>query len=258
MGIYKVGLNSYMDAALHYGAGNGLRRLGLPLGENPQDFSVSFKVGHILTPADPDSPVNACGFSGGGNYKRHFDYTAHGAEKAFEQSIEFLNAGRKEAGLEMLVPGHNLKIAAVFVHDVDLADHKKPEVVEHHLTTALSPQGAMAYLKTLYESGIIGGYGFAVKDINPIRRALEKGMGTVHMSAGRFTLLQNGAPHMPEEMTAIQDNASQVIMDAVQSGVRIIVASAGNSGLAFGGGRYEHAPASRAVLAYRDAFFCIT
>ena len=84
----------HFDTAPHYGAGLSEHRIGAVLRLHPRDaYTLSTKVGRVLEPA-PDLPERAEGFVGGLPFRRRFDYSAEGALRSLEDSMQRLGLSR--------------------------------------------------------------------------------------------------------------------------------------------------------------------
>ena len=93
----------HFDTAPHYGAGLSEHRMGDGLRPFPRDeYTLSTKVGRMLEPAQ-DVPEHDQGFVGGLPFRRRLDYSAAGARRSIEDSLQRLGLSR---------------IDIVYIHDV--------------------------------------------------------------------------------------------------------------------------------------------
>ena len=85
---WDAGIRLY-DTSPHYGAGLSERRFAEVLADKPRDdFVLCSKVGRLLEPAD--RPENAPPFVNELPFKRVLDYSADGARRSIEASLERL------------------------------------------------------------------------------------------------------------------------------------------------------------------------
>lgn len=248
-----MGVN-YLDSALLYGGGKGLETLGIALGENPpKDMVISFKVGRVLV-TGPDDP-NARGktvhtddvYVSKPQYV--FDYSADGVQKAFDQSMRHLNAGRARHGMRPLTP-QELNIA-IYVHDPDVRVH-----TAEHQPAIMQQVMAEAYPKLweMQQAGLIKAYGIGTNEVGTCIESLKDEHIKLLMLAGRGTLLCNDAPVAPEEIKR-DSRLLDVLatkMKTHANAPKLVIAAIGNSSLGYGGKTYNYAPASPEVLGFRD------
>ncbi|GLU31420.1 aldo/keto reductase [Trinickia caryophylli] len=209
----------YFDTAPFYGMGLSERRLGRALASYPRDaFVISTKVGRLLI-ADDSVPETQHGYVGGLPYRVEYDYTADGARRSIESSLERLGLDR---------------IDIVYIHDV-AEDTHGPLWRQHYRTAA---GGAMKALSRLRDEGVIGGWGLGVNRVEPCLMALADADPDVFLIAGRYTLLDT--------------TALDALIPACEArGARLVVGGPYNSGLLAGGDTFEYARADAAMLARR-------
>ncbi|MBZ5754499.1 aldo/keto reductase [Pseudomonas sp. S5(2021)] len=135
----------YYDVSPHYGAGLAEQRFGRLLSGKPRDeFVLSTKVGRLLQPAS--APENAKPFVDELPNKRVPDYSADGARRSIEDSLERLGVDRLDV---------------VFIHDVfllagrySLLDHR--EALETLFPRCLE-RGVGIVVGGPFNSGVLAG-----------------------------------------------------------------------------------------------------
>lgn len=198
----------YYDTSPHYGAGLSEKRYGRLLKDKPRDdFVLSTKVGRLLQPAD--KPENAKPFVDELPNRRILDYSADGARRSIEDSLERL-------GLE--------RIDVVFIHDLS-EDQHGPKWRDYF---AQAMQGAARELTRMREEGLIRGWGLGVNLVEPCRLALEQSDPDVFLLAGRYSLLEQ------------REAMDSLFPQCAQRGVGIVVGGPFNSGVLAGGGHYDY------------------
>src|SRR5215203_1581002 len=144
----------YFDTAPHYGPGISEHRFGHALRGRPRDdFVLSTKVGRLLR-ADASKGGKHGPFVQGLPFRVDYDYTADGARRSIEDSLQRLGMAR---------------IDVAFIHDCaeDAHGERWPEVLD----TAM--KGAAAALTRLREEGVIRGWGLGVNRVEPCVLALK-------------------------------------------------------------------------------------
>lgn len=198
----------YYDVSPHYGAGLAEERFGRLLSTKPRDeFVLSTKVGRLLQPAD--QPENAKPFVDELPNKRVPDYSADGARRSIEDSLERLGVDRLDV---------------VFIHDVS-EDQWGPQWRDY-FDQAMS--GAAKALTQLREEGIIRGWGLGVNLVEPCRLALEQSDPDVFLLAGRYTLLDH------------REALDTLFPTCLERGVGIVIGGPFNSGVLAGGNHFEY------------------
>ena len=198
----------YYDTSPHYGAGLSEQRFGKFLGGKPRDeFLLSSKVGRLLQPAD--QPENAKPFTHELANRRVIDYSADGARRSIESSLERLGVDRLDL---------------VFIHDVS-ADQHGPKWRDYF---AEAMQGAAVALTRMREEGMIGGWGLGVNLVEPCRLALEQADPDVFLLAGRYTLLDH------------HEALETLFPECARRDVGIVVGGPFNSGVLAGGEHFEY------------------
>jgi len=207
----------YFDTAPHYGNGLSERRMGDVL--RGRDVVISTKVGRLLHP-DPDAPRAQHGYVGGLPFRQSFDYSAEGAKRSLEDSLQRMGLPR---------------IDIAWIHDVDETAHGADW--EDAFDAAM--RGAARALADLRDRGVIRAWGLGVNRVAPCLRALDHARPDLFLLAGRWTLL---------------DRSARGLLDrCATQGVGVVAAGAYNSGILATGPRpgatYDYAPACEAVLA---------
>ncbi len=221
---WQLGLR-YFDTAPLYGHGLSETRLGRALAGKPRDsYVLSTKVGRLLAPGPAGSaaqPGAQSGYVAGLPFVAHFDYSAGGALRAIEQSLQRL-------GLE--------RIDIAFIHDVDRATHGD----QQPLRFREAMDGAYRALERLRSAGAVGAIGLGVNEWQPCDMALDQGDFDCFMLAGRYTLLDASA-------------AQRLVPRCQARGVRLLLGGVYNSGILAAGAtadaRYDYQPAGAEVLA---------
>jgi len=211
----------YFDTAPHYGAGLSEHRFGLALRNRPRDeYTLSSKVGRLLTPSEPGE-IEAP-FVGALPFRRVIDYTADGARRSIEESLQRM-------GLDHL--------DIVYVHD--LSPDMFGEQFDHYYRIAAGPGGAFEGLTKLREEGVIKGWGLGVNTIEPCLRALRDADPDIFLLAGRYTLM---------ETTALDE----LFPLCEQRGAKVVLGGPFNSGFLAGGDNYDYQPANEEKRAQRE------
>ncbi len=155
---WELGIRAF-DTAPFYGSGLAERRLGRALRGKPRDaFVVSTKVGRLLRP-------DAHGWDGA-----YFDFSADGALRSLESSLERLGLDRVDVAL---------------VHDPD--DFQDEALA-----------GAFAALRRLREQGVVGAIGFGMNTVAPLLRFAREADPDRLLVAGRWTVLDRAAAELLE------------------------------------------------------------
>jgi D-threo-aldose 1-dehydrogenase len=222
---WEAGIRFY-DTAPHYGAGLSEKRMGEVLRAKPRDALVlSTKVGRRLVP-DENVPAKAENFEHALPFRRVLDYSADGARRSIEESLERLGLSR---------------IDIVFIHDVS-EDHLGDRWTAVH-DEAMN--GAAAALTRMREEGTIRAWGLGVNLVEPCLRALERGDPDIFLLAGQYSLLRTAG-------------LDALFPQCLARDVKIVVGGPYNSGLLAGGTTfdYEAAPRAMAEKAQRIGAVC--
>ncbi len=181
----------YYDTSPHYGAGLAEQRFGRLLSHKPRnEFVLSTKVGRLLRPAS--APENAKPFVDELPNKRVVDYSADGARRSIEDSLERMGVDR---------------IDVAFIHDVS-EDQWGAQWTEYFQQAM---NGAAKALTHMREEGLIRGWGLGVNLVEPCRLALEQSDPDVFLLAGRYSLLDH------------RESLDTLFPQCVERGVGIVV-----------------------------------
>ena len=210
----------HFDTAPHYGHGLSEHRLGEILRRRPRDeFVLSTKVGRLLTP-DASAPAAQHGFAATLPFAQHFDYSADGARRSLEDSLQRLGLAR---------------IDIAYVHDCDAHAHG----ADAPAAFRAAMEGALPALARLKEEGAVGAIGLGVNAWQTCRDALAHADIDLFLLAGRYTLLD-------------QSSLDALLPLCVARGTGIVIGGPYNSGIlasgAVAGARYDYEPAPPAIL----------
>lgn len=161
---WQAGIRAF-DTAPHYGAGLSEQRLGAFLATKPRsEFVLSTKVGRLLVPAD--GPVEGAeGFYGTPALTRVWDFSADGARRSLEESLERLGLDRIDIAL---------------IHDPD--DHAQQAL-----------DGAYPALADLRSQGVIDAIGVGMNQPELPEWFIRNADLDCILIAGRYTLLDQSA-----------------------------------------------------------------
>lgn len=211
----------YFDTAPHYGAGLSEHRFGHALRRRPRaDYTLSTKVGRLLAPSSPGEI--AAPFVGALPFRRVIDYTADGARRSVEDSLQRMALA---------------SIDIVYVHD--LSPDMFGEQFDHYYRIASGPGGAFEGLTKLREEGVIKAWGLGVNTVEPCLRALRDADPDIFLLAGRYTLM---------EMTPLDE----LFPLCAERGAKVVIGGPFNSGFLAGGPNYDYGPADADKLAQRE------
>ncbi|HWL81516.1 MAG TPA: aldo/keto reductase [Roseomonas sp.] len=209
----------YFDTAPHYGAGLSEHRFGNMLRRHKRDeYVLSTKVGRLLVPdleAEPEPP-----FLSALPFRRVLDYSAAGARRSVEDSLQRMAVGR---------------IDIVYVHDL-AADHLGDAWTE---AFEKARDGAFRELIKMREEGLIRAWGLGVNLPEPCIRALKESDPDVFLLAGRYSLL---------DLTGLKE----LFPLCAERGAHVVVGGPFNSGLLAGGRTFDYKDAPPEQVAARD------
>lgn len=206
----------FYDTAPFYGAGLSEIRLGAMLSRHRRDeYVISTKVGRLVLDEMESSPPE---FGEKGDIFRHgrrnrvvHDYTADGALRSIEESLERLQLDR---------------IDFVWVHDI-AQDFYGDEWLDRFEEAR---KGAFVVLSRLRDEGVIKGWGLGVNKVQPVEILLDLSevRPDATLLAGRYSLLDH-------------ELALQRLMPAAAAqGVDIVVGGPYSSGVLAGGKHFEY------------------
>jgi D-threo-aldose 1-dehydrogenase len=210
----------YFDTAPHYGAGLSEHRLGAALRRRPRaSYTLSSKVGRLLVPA-PAGEIQSP-FVSALPFKRVIDYTADGARRAVEDSLQRMALGHLDI---------------VYVHD--LSRDFFQDAFDHQFSIAAGRGGAFEALVRLREEGTIKAWGLGVNTLEPCLRTLRESDPDIFLVAGRYTLM---------ETTPL----AELFPLCAAHGAHVVLGGPFNSGFLAGGDHYDYAPATADQIARR-------
>lgn len=216
---WECGIRAF-DTAPHYGAGLSEHRFGHALRRRPRDdYVLSTKVGRLLRPCRSE-PRNYAMFVDPLPFRAEYDYSADGAKRSIEDSLQRLGLSR---------------IDIAFIHDVAADAHG--EAWEGLFDRAM--EGAAKALAQLREEGVIKAWGLGVNLPEPCLRALDRADPDIFLLAGRYSLIDHTALHT-------------LFPACARRGVPVVVGGPFNSGLLAGGRTYDYAEAKPGQVAARD------
>jgi D-threo-aldose 1-dehydrogenase len=164
----------YYDVAPWYGLGLAERRFGSFLhSKNRNEFVISSKVGKLLRASKTARNKQYFAFSPSPN-DVIFDYTASGARRSIEDSLQRL-------GIDSL--------DIVFVHDVSPDNTFLPTSWQEQFEIAR--KGAFPELTRMREENLIKGWGIGVNAPEPIMRLLEVSDPDVCLLASQYSLIDH-------------------------------------------------------------------
>nr|WP_308788932.1 aldo/keto reductase [Telluria aromaticivorans] len=211
----------YFDTAPHYGTGLSEHRFGQALRRRERgSYTLSTKVGRLLVP-DVAGDI-AAPFVSSMPFRRVIDFTADGARRAVEDSLQRLALG---------------SIDIVYVHD--LSPDAFGDAFEQYFRIAAGPGGAFEGLVRMREEGMIKGWGLGVNTVEPCLRALQQSDPDIFLLAGRYTLM---------ETTPLE----ALFPRCTERGAGVVLGGPYNSGFLAGGDHYDYQPASQEKYARRE------
>jgi len=211
----------YFDTAPHYGTGLSEHRFGQALRHRPRaDYTLSSKVGRILVPdlAGNIEPP----FVSTMPYRRAYDYSADGARRSVEDSLQRMGLGTLDI---------------VYVHD--LSPDNFGDQFDYYYRIAAGPGGAFEGLVKMREEGLIKAWGLGVNTVEPCLRALRDSDPDIFLLAGRYTLM---------ETTPLDE----LFPLAETHGAKFVLGGPFNSGFLAGGDHYDYQPAKPEHHAKRE------
>lgn len=204
------------DTAPHYGQGLSERRIGRVLAASNRPYSLSTKVGRVLTPIPVPPPgTERHGFVDGDPFEPQFDYSYDGIMRSFDDSVRRLAGAR---------------ITTLLAHDLGQVTHGDDH--PRHLRDFLT--GGYRAMQALKDQGVIESIGLGVNEWQICEEVLAEVDLDVVLLAGRYTLL---------EQTAL--DSFLPLCEA--RGVSVLAGGPFNSGILSGGDTYNYAPAPQAV-----------
>ncbi len=198
----------YFDTSPWYGLGISERRMGLFLKDKQrQEYVISSKIGRILKPED-DYKLDGL-WKGQLNFSYQYDYTAEGARKSVEDSLQRLGIG---------------SLDIVFIHDLSPDNGDMKDNWLEYFDTAV--KGAMPELTKMREEGLIKGWGLGVNTVEPILKTIEVADPDIFLSACQYSLIQH------------KDDLNKVFPKAAERDISIVVGAPLCAGFLSGKDRY--------------------
>lgn len=215
----------YFDTAPLYGLGLAEVRLNQFLrGKKRKDYVVSTKVGRLMDVCAPEERAGIGKFFATPSRKERYDYTYDGVMRSLEFSLERL-------GLD--------SVEILFVHDIDLFNHKTEAVRDAHVKTLMGKGGGYEALLSLREQKVVKAIGAGINEWQVAETLARAGAFDIFLLAGRYTLLE-------------QESLDSFLPLCEERGIGIVLGGPYNSGiLAVGpkpGAKYNYDPAPKAIL----------
>jgi D-threo-aldose 1-dehydrogenase len=215
----------YFDTAPHYGAGLSEHRFGHVLRQRPRDsFVLSTKVGRVLSP-DPTVAAGPPPFDNGLPFRARYDYSADGARRSIEDSLQRLGLAR---------------VDVVYVHDIAEDAHGP----NWRAVFAEAMRGAGRALIRLREEGVIRAWGLGVNRVEACQAGLEQSDPDLFLLAGRYTLIDHSA-------------LDTLFPACAARGVRVVVGGPFNSGLLAGGAHFDYVAPRAEQTGARDQILAL-
>lgn len=206
-GAWDLGIR-YFDTAPFYGYGQSERLVGEVLSSKARDqFILGTKVGRLLVP-DEEEPAF---FQGDHHLRPRTDYSADGARRSLEESLERLGMDR---------------VDVVLVHDPD-----------DHLDEALD--GAFVALAEMRAEGTIGAIGAGMNWSEPLAYLARRVDVDCVLLAGRYTLFEQDA--LDELLPLAEERGFSIVAGGVFNSGLLIDPKPGAT--------YNYAPAGPEVVA---------
>lgn len=219
---WKAGIR-YFDTAPLYGLGLSETRLNRFLfGKKRKDYVLSTKVGRLLEVCDPKQRTGIGKFFDTPSRREIYDYSYDGFMRSIEFSLERLGVD---------------SIDVIFIHDVDVFNHKTAAARDAHVKTILN--SGIKALEKLRSEKVIKAFGAGVNEWEVCETLTRNSDVDIFLLAGRYTLLE-------------QDSLNSFLPLCEERGIGIVLGGPYNSGiLATGpkpGAWYNYDPAPKAIL----------
>lgn len=219
---WKAGIR-YYDTAPLYGLGLSETRLNRFLfGKKRKDYVLSTKVGRLLQVCDPKQRTGIGKFFDTPSRREIYDYSYDGFMRSIEFSLERLGVD---------------SIDVIFIHDVDVFNHKTVAARDAHVKTILN--SGIKALEKLRSEKVIKAFGAGVNEWEVCETLARNSDVDIFLLAGRYTLLE-------------QDSLNSFLPLCEERGIGIVLGGPYNSGiLATGpkpGAWYNYDPAPKAIL----------
>lgn len=219
---WKLGIR-YYDTAPLYGLGLAETRLNRFLhGKKRKDYVLSTKVGRLLEVCDPKQRTGIGKFFDTPSRREIYDYSYDGFMRSIEFSLERLGVD---------------SIDVIFIHDVDVFNHKTVVARDAHVKTILN--SGIKALDKLRSEKVIKAYGAGVNEWEVCEILTRNSDVDIFLLAGRYTLLE-------------QESLNSFLPLCEKRGIGIVLGGPYNSGiLATGpkpGAWYNYDRAPKAIL----------
>ena len=219
---WKAGIR-YYDTAPLYGLGLSETRLNRFLfGKKRKDYVLSTKVGRLLEVCDPKQRTGIGKFFDTPSRREIYDYSYDGFMRSIEFSLERLGVD---------------SIDVIFIHDVDVFNHKTVAARDAHVKTILN--SGIKALEKLRSEKVIKAFGAGVNEWEVCETLARNSDVDIFLLAGRYTLLE-------------QESLNSFLPLCEERGIGIVLGGPYNSGiLATGpkpGAWYNYDPAPKAIL----------
>ena len=219
---WKAGIR-YYDTAPLYGLGLSETRLNRFLfGKKRKDYVLSTKVGRLLEVCDPKQRTGIGKFFDTPSRREIYDYSYDGFMRSIEFSLERLGVD---------------SIDVIFIHDVDIFNHKTAAARDAHVKTILN--SGIKALDKLRSEKVIKAFGAGVNEWEVCETLTRNADVDIFLLAGRYTLLE-------------QESLNSFLPLCEERGIGIVLGGPYNSGiLATGpkpGAWYNYDPAPKAIL----------
>ncbi|MCA3562151.1 MAG: aldo/keto reductase [Aestuariivirga sp.] len=213
----------YYDTAPLYGLGLSETRLNRFLfGKKRKDYVLSTKVGRLLEVCDPKQRTGIGKFFDTPSRREIYDYSYDGFMRSIEFSLERLGVD---------------SIDVIFVHDVDVFNHKTVAARDAHVKTILN--SGIKALEKLRSEKVIKAFGAGVNEWEVCEILARNSDVDIFLLAGRYTLLE-------------QESLNSFLPLCEERGIGIVLGGPYNSGiLATGpkpGAWYNYDRAPEAIL----------
>ncbi|MBX9446017.1 MULTISPECIES: aldo/keto reductase [Dickeya] len=201
----------YYDTSPFYGHGLSEHRLGAFLRDKPRDqYLISTKVGRVFHPSR--QPLPASLWADKLNFAYDYDYTAAGARRSVEDSLQRLGLA---------------SIDIVYIHDLGPDNTELSVPWTTFFETAR--YGAMAELEKMRKEGLIKAWGFGINrpDAAVMAAALDGPTPDIVLLACQYSLIDH------------EDTVTKTFPALAKKGITVTVGTPLNDGFLGGRNRYH-------------------
>lgn len=205
----------HFDTSPFYGRGLSERRLGSFLHDRDRDgYELSSKIGRVLSATTTPLPEDPF-FKDQAPFAARFDYSAAGARRSIEDSLQRLGVSRLDI---------------VYIHDVSPDNRELPGGWEAAYEECV--RGCIPELARMRDEGLIRGWGFGVNTPNAPRRAAAGGVAVpdVHLLACQYSILDH------------QDALANTFPALMRAGTSVVLGTPLNAGFVAGRERFNFGP----------------